>query len=75
MPRNPKRRIIVQYGTIPLDRLLESAEPAACCNAVVCNEERDLAVRTLSGADHTAALQAAELDRLEIDNAEHLFAD
>lgn len=75
MPRNPKRRVVVQYGSIPLERLLDSAEPAACCDAVIRDEQRDLAVRALGGADHAAALQSAELDRLEIDHAEDLFAD
>ena len=75
MPRNPKRRVVVQYGTIPLERLLESAEPAACCDAVIRDEQRDLAVCAFRGADHAAAFQAAELDRLEVDDAEDLFAD
>lgn len=75
MPRNPERRIVVQYGTIPLEKLLESAELAACCDAVICDEKRNFAVRTFCGADHAAAFQSAELDGLEVDNAENLFAD
>lgn len=75
MQRTPQRRVILRYGNEPLDRLLRSAKAAAGCNAVISNEQRDLAVSALGGADHAAAFEAAELDRLEIDNAEDLFAD
>lgn len=75
MTRNPKHRIVVRYGTIPLEQLIESAEFAAGCNRIVCDQEGDLAVSALGGADHTTALQAAELDGLEVDNAKNFLSD
>lgn len=75
MPKRPERRVIVQYGTVPLERLLQSAEAAARCDAVIGDEQRHLAVGALGGADHAAALEPAQLDRLEVHDAKDLFAD
>ena len=70
-----KRRVTVQYGTIPLAELLESAEPAAGGNAVIRDEKGNLAVCAFRRADHAAAFQTAELDRLEVDYCGNLLAD
>ena len=70
-----KRRVIVQYGSIPLAKILESAEPTAGGNAVIRDEQSDLSVCALRRADHAAAFQTAELDRLEVDHTEDFFAD
>ena len=75
MPRTPKRRVTVQYGRMPLAKFLRSAELAARCNAVVRDEQGDLAVSALSGADHAAAFESAELDRLQIGDDQHFLAD
>ena len=71
----PKRRIVIRYGNIPIERIIASAKAAAGGNAVIGKQERNGTVGLFCGADHTAAFQTAELDGLEIDNAEDLFTD
>ena len=75
MPRTPERRLVFCYGHIPPERLLYSAETAACCDAAISGQQGDRSVWAFCGADHAAAFQTAELDRLEIDDAEYLFPD
>ncbi len=56
MRGTPLRRVIIQYGNVPLERILRSAEAAARCNAVVSKQQRDFAVGAFGRADHAAAL-------------------
>ena len=75
MRGTPQRRVIIQYGSEPPERVLRSAEAAARCNAVIGEQQSDLAVGTFGGADHAAAFDAAERHRLEVCNDKDLLAD
>ena len=75
MKHTPQRKVVLQYGNVPISRLIRSAETAAGGNAVICDQQRDLSVGSLGRADHAAALDAAERHGLEVRDDHDLFAD
>ena len=75
MRRIPPRKIEIIWGTAPPEPFLQSAEAAARLNGVVQHHEFDASVGLLDGADHAAALDAAELHGLEVDHDQQGLSD
>ena len=80
MNRTSPRRIILHFGSTDPARLMQyaglrSAEPASGRNTLIGENQLQTAVGRFCGADHTAALQSAELDRLQIGNNQNLLPD